>query len=230
MHCSDCWRPLWRAARRVRLRRPRPRQKNRPTADAHPAEPHVRIQSEPFGDSKDGLPITRYLFSNDKGMAVSIIDYGATVTEIDFPDRNKKATNITLGFPTHRWLSRQSSPTSARSRPLCESDRQGQIQAQRQGIHAGDQRPAQLVCMAESNRSATSSGTLARPRPPPSDGKSAGVELMYESRDGEEGYPGRGEDDGDLHAQRYQRAADRLSRRLGRTDRDQPDRATSIGI
>src|SRR5580704_13826998 len=69
-------------------------------ADAHPAEPHVRIQSEPFGDAKDGLPITRYLLSNDKGMAVSIIDYGAAVTEIDFPDRNKKATNITLGFPT----------------------------------------------------------------------------------------------------------------------------------
>jgi hypothetical protein len=65
-----------------------------------PPAPHVRIQSEPFGDSKDGLPITRYLLSNDNGLAVSIIDYGASITEIDFPDRNKKSANITLGFPS----------------------------------------------------------------------------------------------------------------------------------
>jgi aldose 1-epimerase len=158
-------------------------------ADAHPPEPHVRIQSEPFGDSKDGLPITRYLLSNDKGMAVSIIDYGAAVTEIDFPDRNKKATNITLGFPTVDGYLSSKQPYFG---PICGryANRIAKGKFKLNGkeytlaindppntLHGGVKSFSHVVWHS-------------KPMTPPSDGRSAGVELMHESRDGEEGYPG----------------------------------------
>ncbi|HEV8066502.1 MAG TPA: aldose epimerase family protein [Planctomycetaceae bacterium] len=158
-------------------------------ADAHPPEPHVRIQSEPFGDSKDGLPITRYLLSNDRGMAVSIIDYGAAVTEIDFPDRNKKTANITLGFPTVDGYLSSKQPYFG---PICGryANRIAKGKFKLNGkeytlaindppntLHGGVKSFSHVVWHS-------------KPVTPPSDGKSAGVELMYESRDGEEGYPG----------------------------------------
>jgi aldose 1-epimerase len=158
-------------------------------ADAHPPEPHVRIQSEPFGDSKDGMPITRYMLSNDKGMAVSIIDYGAAVTEIDFPDRNKKAANITLGFPTVDGYLSSKQPYFG---PICGryANRIAKGKFKLNGkeytlaindppntLHGGVKSFSHVVWHS-------------KPVTPPSDGKSAGVELMYESRDGEEGYPG----------------------------------------
>jgi aldose 1-epimerase len=157
-------------------------------AEAHVAEPHVRIQSEPFGDSKDGLPITRYMLENDKGMAVSIIDYGATVTEIDFPDRNKKVANITLGFPTvEGYLGKQPyfGPIVGRFAnriakgkfKLNGKEYTLAINDPPNSMHGGVKAFSFVVWHS-------------RTPTPPSDGKSASVEFMYESRDGEEGYPG----------------------------------------
>jgi aldose 1-epimerase len=157
--------------------------------DARPPEPHVRIQSEPFGDSKDGLPITRYLLSNDKGMAVSIIDYGAAITEIDFPDGNKKSANITLGFPTVEGYLNPKQPYFG---PICGryANRIAKGKFKLDGkeytlaindppntLHGGVKSFSHVVWHS-------------KPVTQSSDGKSAGVELMYESKDGEEGYPG----------------------------------------
>ncbi len=162
------------------------------TTDAKAAVtvPLVRIQSEPFGDSKDGLPITRYMLENDKGMAVSIIDYGATVTEIDFPGRNpkEKATNITLGFPTvEGYLGKQPyfGPIVGRYAnriakgkfKLNGKEYTLAINDPPNSMHGGFKGFGNVVWHS-------------RTPSPPSDGKSASVEFMYESRDGEEGYPG----------------------------------------
>lgn len=56
------------------------------------------VQSEPYGTTFDGQEITQYLLSNDKGMSVNIINYGAIVTAVYVPDREGKTENITLGF------------------------------------------------------------------------------------------------------------------------------------
>jgi aldose 1-epimerase len=157
--------------------------------DARAPEPNVRVQSEPFGDSKDGLPITRYMLSNDKGMAVSIIDYGAAITEINFPDRNKKAANITLSFPT---VDGYLNPKQPYFGPIC--GRYANRIAK--GKFKLDGKEYTLVINDPPNtlhggvKSFSHVVWHSKPATQSSDGKSAGVELMYESKDGEEGYPG----------------------------------------
>jgi aldose 1-epimerase len=148
----------------------------------------VRIQSEPFGETKEGVPITRYLLANDRGMTVSIINYGATVTSIELPDRDKKTANVVLGFPTldgylgkdpyfgcivGRFANRIAKgkfTLNGKSYTLAINDGPNHM-------HGG-------------LKSFSDAVWSARPAAPSADGKSAGLELMYESRDGEEGYPG----------------------------------------
>jgi aldose 1-epimerase len=148
----------------------------------------VRIQSEPFGETKDGVPITRYLLSNDHGMTVSIINYGAIVTSIELPDRDKKIANVVLGFPTlegylgndpyfgcivGRYANRIAKgkfSLNGKSYTLAINDGPNHM-------HGGIKSFSDAVWSA-------------RPAPQSADGKSAALELMYESRDGEEGYPG----------------------------------------
>lgn len=61
-------------------------------------EYQLAIQSEPYGTTSDGDEITQFLLSNEKGMSVNIINYGAIVTAVYLPDREGKSENITLGF------------------------------------------------------------------------------------------------------------------------------------
>lgn len=148
----------------------------------------VRLQSEPFGETKDAVPVTRYILANEQGMAVSIINYGAIVTSIEAPDREHKVSNIVLGFPTlsgylgndpyfgcicGRYANRIAKgkfKLGGKEYTLAVNDGPNHL-------HGGLKSFSDLVW-------------LARPVPPAADGKSASLELMHESRDGEEGYPG----------------------------------------
>ena len=56
------------------------------------------VQTEPFGKTQDGQPITQYLLTNKNGLSVSVINYGAIVTEVNVPDRDGQFANVTLGF------------------------------------------------------------------------------------------------------------------------------------
>jgi aldose 1-epimerase len=56
------------------------------------------VTKSPFGTLPDGRGVDLYTLTNG-GVTVKVITYGATVTEIDTPDRHGKTRNITLGFP-----------------------------------------------------------------------------------------------------------------------------------
>jgi aldose 1-epimerase len=158
------------------------------TAAEKSEEMGVRVQSEPYGETKEGIPITRYLLANDHGMTVSIINYGATVTSIELPDRSKKTANVVLGFPSldgylgkdpyfgcivGRFANRIAKgkfTLNGKSYTLAINDGPNHM-------HGGLKSFSDVVWSS-------------RPATPAADGKSAGVEFMYESRDGEEGYPG----------------------------------------
>src|SRR4051812_41684193 len=52
----------------------------------------------PFGKLPGGDQVTEYTLRNAKGMTVKVMDYGATITEIQAPDRQGKFENVALGF------------------------------------------------------------------------------------------------------------------------------------
>jgi aldose 1-epimerase len=52
----------------------------------------------PFGKTPEGQKIDEYTPKNSQGMIVKLTNWGATITEIDVPDKNGSMANVTLGF------------------------------------------------------------------------------------------------------------------------------------
>jgi len=62
------------------------------------AEPS--ISSKSFGTTADGQKVTLFTLKNSKGASASISNYGGIVTSLVMPDRNGKFEDIVLGFRT----------------------------------------------------------------------------------------------------------------------------------
>lgn len=58
----------------------------------------MNIQKEAFGVTKSDKPVTKYILSNDNGMEVHILDYGAIITSIIVPDKDGNLDDIALGY------------------------------------------------------------------------------------------------------------------------------------
>jgi aldose 1-epimerase len=56
-------------------------------------------ETEPFGVTSRGQNVTRIILTNDQGMRVALINYGATLTAIDVPDRGGNIANVVLSLP-----------------------------------------------------------------------------------------------------------------------------------
>ena len=56
----------------------------------------MSVTKEAYGKMPDGTGIDRYTLTNAKGLKVKVINYGATLTDVETPDRNGKFANITL--------------------------------------------------------------------------------------------------------------------------------------
>ena len=74
-------------------------------ASTRPAAPALSISRQFFGFAFDkyaghNLPVYRYTLRNNRGMSVQIITYGATVQDINVPDRFGRAADVVLGFKT----------------------------------------------------------------------------------------------------------------------------------
>jgi aldose 1-epimerase len=57
------------------------------------------VERLPFG-SVGGKTVDLYVLTNSSGMVAKVMTYGATVTELDTPDRNGKLDDVVLGFDT----------------------------------------------------------------------------------------------------------------------------------
>jgi aldose 1-epimerase len=68
-----------------------------PAPEAQPAEAKAEIVKEPYGDL-NGQAVERYTLSNKNGLKLSVITYGAIITEFQVPDRTGKLGDIVLGF------------------------------------------------------------------------------------------------------------------------------------
>lgn len=56
------------------------------------------VYVEPFGKTEDGKTVELYTLKNANGLTAKVMTYGATLTEMDVPDKNGKFADVTLGF------------------------------------------------------------------------------------------------------------------------------------
>jgi aldose 1-epimerase len=56
-----------------------------------------KVEKVPFGEA-DGKPVDLYILTDSGGMVAKVMTYGATLTELDTPDRNGNLDDVVLGF------------------------------------------------------------------------------------------------------------------------------------
>ncbi len=63
-------------------------------------ERSMKIESSLFGVTRngEGEKVTAYTITNSKGSRITVIDYGAILTEVVVPDRDGKLTDVALGY------------------------------------------------------------------------------------------------------------------------------------
>ncbi len=60
----------------------------------------MAVSSRPFGHTAAGQAVTAYTLTNKHGMAVTVLDYGATVQALLVPDDRSSLTDVALGYDT----------------------------------------------------------------------------------------------------------------------------------
>lgn len=58
------------------------------------------IACRDFGTAKSGEKVLEYKLTNGRGMAVTVLDYGCTITSITVPDRGGRPVDVCLGYDT----------------------------------------------------------------------------------------------------------------------------------
>jgi aldose 1-epimerase len=58
------------------------------------------ITAVPFGVTRNGQPVEQVTLDNERGMRLTYIDYGATITAVRVPDRDGASANVMLGLPS----------------------------------------------------------------------------------------------------------------------------------
>lgn len=145
----------------------------------------MNIEKQSFGRTPEGKEVFKYTLLNNQGMEVDIINFGAIITAIRVPDRNRDQGDVVLGFDTldeylgdHPYMGAMVGRFCNRvGRARFELDGRIYNLSANEGanqLHGGRKGFDKQVW------SAYSSKTLEQ----------ASLMLAYESPDGEEGYPG----------------------------------------
>ncbi len=143
------------------------------------------IDKLPFG-SAGGQDVELYVLTNSNGMVAKIATYGATLTELDVPDRDGKLDDVVLGFDTlDGYLGKEPyfgavvgrvGNRIARGRfTLGGKTYQLAVNDGKNHLHGGIKGFDKVVWTAADSAVVSGAPTLV---------------LRYLSRDGEEGYPG----------------------------------------
>jgi aldose 1-epimerase len=145
----------------------------------------MNIEKQSFGWTPDGKEVHKYTLLNNQGMEVDIISFGAIITAIRVPDRNREQGDVVLGFDTLEEYLGDHPYFGAMVGRFC--NRVGKARFELDGriyhlsaneganqLHGGKEGFHKQVWNAYSSK------TLEQ----------ASLILAYESPDGQEGYPG----------------------------------------
>ena len=58
------------------------------------------VTKKSFGKSPEGKDVFLYELKNENGVAASVTDFGAILVSVMVPDKNKKLTDVVLGYDT----------------------------------------------------------------------------------------------------------------------------------
>ncbi len=145
----------------------------------------MNIQQSPFGQTKDGTPVHLFTLNNDHDIEISITNYGGAVVALRTPDKHGTPADIVLGFDTYAEYLEENPFFGALvgrfanriGRAKFTLDGIEYALAQNDGqntLHGGTNGFDKVVWSAE----------------PFEHDDEVGINLSYESEDGEEGYPG----------------------------------------
>jgi aldose 1-epimerase len=145
----------------------------------------LTVEKKPFGKLEDGREVSQYTVRNAHGLALTMIDYGATIIVFEAYDRDANRRNIVLGFDNLQgYLQRHPYFGSTVGR-YCNriagakftlEGREYKLAANNGAnhLHGGEVGLDRVLWQAE-----------------PIEGfESGGIQFTYDSPDGEEGYPG----------------------------------------
>jgi aldose 1-epimerase len=144
------------------------------------------VKKEAFGKTDDGAEVDLYTLTNPAGMTAKVMTYGATLTELDVPDRDGKTGDVVLGFDNlkdylagHPYFGSTVGRVANRvARGRFTLDGKEYELATNNGpnaLHGGVKGFDKVVWKAE----------------PATAPDRAAVKFTYVSKDGEEGYPGK---------------------------------------
>jgi aldose 1-epimerase len=150
------------------------------------SENKMSVKKEPYGKMPDGAAVDLYTLTNANGLKVKIITYGATITDVEVPDRSGKLENVALFRDSLKDYMDKSTPyfgsTIGRygnriAKGKFTLDGKAYTLAQNDHgntLHGGLKGFDKVVWKAEPVKSKDS----------------VGVKFTYVSPDGDEGYPG----------------------------------------
>ena len=145
----------------------------------------MSVTKESFGKTADGAEVELYTLANANGLRVQAMTYGAAITSVETPDRNGRVENVTIsldsfqdylkGNPCLGTICGRYAGRIAKGRFSIDGvEYKLAVNNGPNHLHGGVKGFDKVVWQAK---------PVERP-------DFAGVSLSYQSRDGEEGYPG----------------------------------------
>ena len=149
------------------------------------AAPVRRVEEAEFGQMPDGASVRLFTLRNASGMSARIMTFGATITEVQAPDRHGSFTNVVLGttnFAAYRRFPAAGSVMGRVANRIAQArftldgvEYKLAANNGRHHIHGGPKGFGQVNWEGQALPAGEHSGA---------------VRLTYHSKDGEEGYPG----------------------------------------
>lgn len=143
------------------------------------------VKTTVFGKLKDGREVRQFTLTNNRGVTMRAIEYGATIVSLSVPDRKGKIEDVVLGYDSLQGYVDDTSYFGAIVGRYGNRIRRGQFQldGQRYSLTINDGENHLHGGRIGFNKVLWNGTVLDDPSGP-------SVQFRYVSKDGEEGYPG----------------------------------------